>query len=429
MNVNRVFITGYAALTSCGSTINDTWNSIINGETGIAEISSWDLSSWKSSLGGEIKNFQPRQMLADRKLLKVIARQDVIGLHVVQKAIEHSALIDYRNTLTDAKHFNESTGIYVGSPGNKYFQQYEFLPLIAKSNNDMKVFAAELFNEVHPMWLLKILPNNVLAYTAINYGFKGANHNVTNHAVGGLQALIEAYNAIKYGQIDRAVVVGYDIGIDPQALFYYDKLGVLSGQHLKSFDKSHDGTILADGAAAVILESNHSVSQRNTRIYAEVLSGASTTEAENLFSISNDGQALVKLIQKNLKLADISADALNLVVAHGNGNVKSDDTEALALDTIFASTQPPVTAFKWATGHTLAASGILDTVLTTISLQNNCIPGIANLENLATNCANLNVSQHNRIIDSDKICALIINRGFASMNACLTLRSNNYHDL
>ena len=91
----------------------------------------------------------------------------------------------------------------------------------------MQIFAQNLFSEVHPMWLLRVLPNNVLAYLGITYGLKGANHNFTNHAVGGMQALLEAHAAIASGKAQRALVVAYDYGPDPQALFYYDKIRLI----------------------------------------------------------------------------------------------------------------------------------------------------------------------------------------------------------
>ena len=82
---------------------------------------------------------------------------------------------------------------------------------------------------------------------------------------------------------------------------------------------------------------------------------------------------------------------------------------------------PPVTAFKWATGHTIAASGILDTMLATLALQNRCVPGIANLQELAPSCANLNVQAASRSL-AENGHALVINRGFAGMNACIMLK-------
>src|SRR3990167_2220624 len=229
----RVYITGASALTACGATLEQTWSSIVLGQTVLAEINTWQVGQWDRSCGGELKNFQPAHALPDRRLMKFISRQDVMGINVVAQALEHSKLLQYQASLNDPIVFNEQTGVYVGSPGNKYFQQYDFLPLLAQSQGNMHLFGKELLNEVHPMWLLRTLPNNVLAYTGITYGFKGANHNFTNHVAGGMQAIIEAYHAIQSGQIERAVVVAYDMGIEPLALLYYEQLGVVSATDLK----------------------------------------------------------------------------------------------------------------------------------------------------------------------------------------------------
>src|SRR5688572_16976768 len=102
----RVFITGYSALTSCGETASDTWNAILSGQSGLAEISQWDLSSWPCRLGGELKNFQPARMLPDKKLIKVISRQDVMGIHAAVEAVKHSRITDYRDTLPSPDAFN-----------------------------------------------------------------------------------------------------------------------------------------------------------------------------------------------------------------------------------------------------------------------------------------------------------------------------------
>lgn len=422
-NSNRVFITGRSALTASGATAEDTWNALLAGESGIGVIAEWDLNQWPCCLGGELKHLQPAKMLPDRKLIKVISRQDVLGIHAAVTAIEQSGMISYRDSLPDATHFNEQTAVYAGSPGNKYYQQYDFLPLMAKTQGDMQAFAKQLFDEVHPMWLLRILPNNVLAYTGITYGFKGINHNVTNHAVGGAQALLEAYHAIKSGQAERAVVVAYDVGIEPQALFYYDELGVLSHRHLKPFDKAHDGTLLADGAAAIVLESEASARVRGAVCHGELLGGLAASEAQGLFSIEADGEHLASLIERTLAATHLLAQDIGMVVAHGNGNPKSDDSEARALEQVFASSRPPVGAFKWSTGHTLCASALVDTVLATYALEQRCLPGIANLEQPATASATLALSADHQGLE--KTHALVINRGFASMNACLVVKAGD----
>lgn len=418
---NRVFITGLGALTSTGESARQIWEALLAGQSGLAEIEQWDLSTWSHRLGGELKNFQPAKMLPDRKLLKVISRHDVLGINAAIQAVDHSGIIDYRDSLVSDLEFNEQTAVFVGSPGNKYFQQEDFIPLIAKTKSDMQKFAANLFSEVHPMWLLRILPNNVLAYAGIQYGFKGPNHNITNHAASGSQALIEAYQAIKHGQAERAVVIAYDV-IDPQALFYYEKIGVLSARHLKPFDKEHDGTILADGAAAIVLESEASAKARQATCYGELSAGFSATEASGLFSIEAEGEHLTEIMSKTLAEQQMQAEEIGMVVAHGNGNSKSDDSEALAIGRVFGNYKVPVTAFKWSMGHTICASGIIDAVLATLALNDNCIPGIANFKTPTTASQALNLSANHRQLNGKKT-ALMINRGFASLNACLVIKA------
>jgi len=421
---NRVFITGRGVVSASGMNVGEMWASLLNGKTGIDEIKGYDLSTWTYRLGGELKNYQPSSMLPDRKLLKVVSRQDVIGIFAAVQAVEDSQLIEYRDTLSDANQFNQDTAVYVASPGNKYYQQYDFLPLVAKSKHNMHTFAEHLFSEVHPMWLLRILPNNVLAYTGITYGFKGENHNVVNHASGGMQAILEAYHAIRSGRASRAVVVAYDVGIEPQALLYYERLGILSAQHLKPFDHAHDGTVLAEGAAAIVLESEASVLERNRVPYAEVLGGFSETEGGHLFTIDARGKPLESLLARTLAENQLTPADLSFIVAHGNGNPISDKSEAYAINALLMGHSVPVTAYKWSMGHTLCASGIMDTVLAVEGLQKRLIPGVANLSQKVSNCDALDITQETRTYNQGTH-ALLINRGFAGMNVSLLIKASD----
>ncbi len=423
----RVFITGLSALTATGMTADENWSALLMGTQGIRESREWDLSTWSNRLAGELFDYKPASMLPDRKLMKVISRQDVLGINAAVQAVDHSQLMGYRDTLAGAPilldEFLDDTGVYVGSPGNKYLQQYDFLPLLAKTNGDMKAFAEQLFSEVHPMWLLRILPNNVLAYTGITYGFKGPNHNITNHAVSGMQAILEAYDAIRTGQISRAVVVAYDVGMEPQAQYYYDKLGVLSERDLKPFDHQHDGTILAEGASALVLESEMSAEARQAVCYAEIMGGASLTEAKGLFSIDSEGEQMQRLLNLALSRAQVHLGDIGFIVAHGNGNQISDISEARAINRVFNQYDVPVTGFKWSMGHTLCASGVVDTTMAVYALRQKSLPGIANLNQLASDCSELNATKETRALSDHKGHAMILNRGFGSMNACLIIQA------
>ncbi|OYV54416.1 MAG: 3-oxoacyl-ACP synthase [Legionella sp. 21-45-4] len=414
------------ALYASGLTVDAMWDALLSGQSSLGELSAADLSSWEYRFGGELTQYQPAVHLPDKKLMKVISRHDAMGIHAVVQAVSDSGLIDYQATLSarEAEVFNQDTAVYVGSPGNKYYQQYDFLSLLAASGDDMSVFAERLFSEVHPMWLLRILPNNVLAYTGITYGFKGENHNIVNHVAGGLQAILEAVHAIQSGAAQRAVVVAYDTGIEPQALFYYQQLGVLSAKHLSPFDIKHDGTLLAEGAAALVLESEASARARGRFPYAEVLGVLTKSEGQGLFSVDESGQPLAHLLQQTLTTHQIEPEKLGFIVAHGNGNPKSDISEARALDILLEGQAIPVTAFKWAMGHTLCAAGVIDTVLATRALQAKRVPGVASLKALSPACAHLNLSNQSKALDLGEH-ALIISRGFAGINASLLLKASD----
>ncbi|MCH9689424.1 MAG: 3-oxoacyl-ACP synthase [Gammaproteobacteria bacterium] len=426
-DLNRVFVTGVGAVSACGHSADALWDAVLAGETGIAPIKNANLSSWSHQLGGELKTYEPRKMLPDRKLLKAISRQDVLGIHAATQALEQSNIMPYQQSLSSTgalEAFNDQTGVYVGSPGNKYYQQYDFLPLMSKTKGDMQAFGQQFMDEVHPMWLLRILPNNVLAYVGISHGFKGINHNVVNHATGGMQALLEAYHAIQAGDAERIVVVAYDVGTDAQALFYYERLGLLSAEHLNPFDASHNGTILAEGAAALVLESEASVAARNATPYVELTGGLARTESAGLFSIQTEGELLGNLITDTLEAQQLNSDDLACIIAHANGNPKSDSSEALAIQVIQGHANIPVTGFKWAMGHTLCASGVMDAVLATYALRSKKIPGLPGFNQAAATCEHLNLSQETRIINHNaKKHALLLNRGFGSMNTSLVMKA------
>ncbi|NKB46979.1 MAG: 3-oxoacyl-ACP synthase [Legionellales bacterium] len=416
-----IVITGFGCTTALASQAMATWQAIKDGRSGVRPISQWDTSDWDYPMAAELADYQPRQMVEDRKILKLISRHDTIGLGAVKQALQHSELLTARQQLEDAREFNDRTGVFVGSPGNKFNQQYDFMSLLSKAQGDMAQFAKYLFDEVHPMWLLRILPNNVLAYTAMQYELRGSNHNVTNHGVSGLQAILLAQYYLQAGHIDRAVVVGYDVAFEPQGMFYYGNSGLLSSQAIKSFDQQRDGTVLGEGAGALVLETKQAALQRQATIYGEILAGSSTCEAQGVLSLSDEANELVRCLQQTLDQAQVGQRDVGMVTAHGNGNKKSDATEAAALTQLFSSQALPVTAFKWALGHTLAASGVIDTIMTLLALREQVVPGIATLTTPAKDCAGLAVSAETQTPQSS--LGLVISRGFGSLNASLLMKA------
>ncbi len=420
---NAVVVTGFGCLTASGADTTETWESVLGGKSGIREAETWDTTGWPYRLAGEIKDYNPRELVSDRKLLKFITRQDVIGLNAVAQAVDHSGLIPYRNELADPVSFNDRTGVFVGSPANKYRCQHDYLAPLSNAVGDSRKFGLAAMDDVHPMWLLRTLPNNVLAYTGIKYGFKGANANVTAHGVSGVQAIAEACRYLKDGAIDRAIVVGYDSASELEALPYYASVGLLSSRELKPFDRSRDGTVLGEGAGALVLEKRVNAENRGAKIRGEVLGCSVVSEAGGVLSVREDGEGVSRAIRLALEDSGKSPGEIGMISAHANGTRISDASEAQAFIDVFGASAIPVTGFKWSLGHTIAASGAIESILTLKCLADGRVPGLPTLEKLAPECEGVKVSAS----EQRPSCSvgIVVSRGFAGLNSCIVLSSDD----
>lgn len=419
----RVVVTGCGAICAAGKTPGEIWDAVCNGRTAIRPIQQWDTSGWPTSLAGEIRGMDPRALVEDRKLHKLLQRSDLLGLYVAGRALDESGFVAYREALEPlaAAAVNDRTGVYVGMGGGGYQNEYEFFPLLTTANGDLGTFGRELAATVNPMWLLRSMPNNVVCHVGIRYGLKGPNACMTNHSVSGSLAVAEAVAALRAGEADRALAVGHDAPIEPQMVLYYHQLGLLSADGLWPFDARRSGSLLGEGAAALFLETEAEAISRHVRVFGEFLGSGCTTEAEGLLAIRADGEGLAGAIALALDDAGMRPAEVGMIVAHGSGTRQSDASEALAIRRVFGAMAPPVTAFKWAFGHPLAASGILDSVLALVALRHGVVPGVATLRELDPEVGNLPVSARPQAPRSD--VALVLNRGFGGSNTALLLRA------
>jgi 3-oxoacyl-[acyl-carrier-protein] synthase I len=419
----QVVVTGSGAICAAGKSPGEIWDAVCTGRPAIRPIQQWDASDWPTSLAGEIAGFDPRALVEDRKLHKLLQRSDLLGLYVAGRALDDSGFVAYRDALDPPAlaAVNDRTGVYVGLGGSGYENEYEFFPLLTTANGDLGTFGRELAATVNPMWLLRSMPNNVLCHIGIRYGLKGPNACVTNHSVSGSLAIVEAAAALRAGEADRALAVGHDAPIEPQMVLYYHQLGLLSADGLWPFDARRSGSLLGEGAAALVLETETAAAARHVRVFGEFLGSGCTTEAEGLLAIRADGDGLAGAIALALDDAGMRPAEVGMIVAHGSGTRQSDASEALAIHRVFGATVPPVTAFKWAFGHPLAASGTLDSVLALIALRHGVVPGVATLRELDPDFAYLPVSVRPQAPRSD--VALVLNRGFGGSNTALVLRA------
>ncbi len=418
----KILVTGLGAICAAGRDPEAIWKVLESGHSALAPVQRWDASGWPTSTAGEVTGVDPRVLVEDRKLHKLIRRTDLLGLYATGRAIEDAGLLGYRETLdTEATvAFNDRTGVFVGSGGGAYENQHDFFPLLTTAAGNLGIFGRELASSVNPMWLLRSLPNNVLCYIGIRYGFKGTNACVMNHIVSGPLAMVEAAEALRCGEADRAVAVGHDAPVEPESVLYYHQLGLMSTEAVRPFDATRRGTLLGEGAAALVLETAPAAASRGATTLGEFLASGCSSEAEGLLAIRLDGDGLSHAIALALDEAGIAAADVGMIVAHGNGTRQSDASEAAAIRRVFGTTPPPLTAFKWAFGHLLAASGILEMVLGLVALRHGVVPGVATLRTLDPELAPLPVSRGPQRPRSD--IGLILSRGFGGINVALLIR-------
>jgi 3-oxoacyl-[acyl-carrier-protein] synthase-1 len=190
---------------------------------------------------------------------------------------------------------------------------------------------------------------------------------------------------------------------------------------VRPFDKDRRGTLFGEGAAAVMLEKVADAQARGATILGEFLGSGCTNEAEGILDIRPDGDGPARALALALADAGVAPEAVGMIVAHGNGTRASDASESRAIRRVFGDNPPPVTAFKWALGHLIAASGVLDLVLALAALKRGLVPGIATLRSLDPDLAPFPVSFLPQSPRTD--IAVLLCRGFGSMNVALVVRA------
>ncbi len=418
----RVFVTGVGAISAAGRTPEEIWQRALDGRSAIAPVRQWESARWPTPLAGEIADFDARALVEDRKIHKLLRRTDFLGLYAAGAAIGAAGLVPFREGLgADAREaFDDGTAVYVGAGGAAYHDQYEFLPALAAAGGDAGAFGREAGDRVSPLWLLRSLPNNVLCHVGIHYGYRGPNGCFTSHNVSGALAAIEAAEAVRAAEADRALAVAHDSPIEPEAILHLDAIGLLGREAVRPFDRARTGCLVGEGGGALVFEAEAAARQRGAPILAEYLGGASVCEGDGLLPVRDDGDGLERAIRLALDDARLEPEAVGMIVAHGNGTAHSDASEARALGRVFGADPPPATAWKWAIGHLFAASALVETTLALCSLQRGALPGVGTLRELDPACAGVRVSNKAQRPRADT--ALVLNRGFAGANAALVFR-------
>ena len=329
----RVLITGIGAVCGIGHAPDAILDAAREGRSAIAPIAQWDTTGWPVTVAAEVPDFNPRALVEDRKLHKLIRRTDMFGLYAASQAIDASGFIRVRDALDSAAAaiHSDRSGLYVGSGGGAYNTQYEYFPLMTETGGDMVGFGRELASVVNPMWLLRTLPNNVLCHVGIKYNLKGANACITNHSCGGTLAVIEAAEALRHGEADRAVAVGHDTLIEPQMVLYYHQCGLLASDTIRPFDARRSAACSAKVPGRWRWKPKPRQTSAMPPCSAKCSVGATRAKRwacsrSAMTGTGSRGRSASRSPTRKLRPRDIG-----MIVAHGNGTQRSDASEAAAI--------------------------------------------------------------------------------------------------
>ncbi len=371
----RVAITGCGVACAVGTDVESFGAALFAGRGGIAELRSLDTSELKVGIGGEVApDFVPTGL---RRLGRRPTDRAVdLGLVTAAEALEDAGLIDGSSPCEP-----QPAAVVVGTAVGA-----------AESNTTLQQrFSERGVRGLRPTSVPRVMDNAISAGISIHFRLTGVNHVVISACTSAANAMGIAWRMVRDGYADTVLTGGVDGFFDP---FYYgvwNNLGVLSrnpepARACRPFDADRDGCVLGEGAGMLVFESWPRARARGARIRGEILGYGESSDASHLTSPSAEGQAAA--IRAALRSAGIEPADLGAVNAHGTATLANDVCESESIRAVFgtAAERTPVSANKSFFGHTLGASGAIESIAALLGIERGLLPPNLNLENPDPEC-------------------------------------------
>lgn len=367
----RVVITGLGILAPNGNGKDAYWDALINGRSGIKRIASFDPSPFSTQIAGEVKNFDPCDYF-DPKFVKRSAKFVHFCVAAAKMAVVDSG-IDFSKENRDR--CGVCFGTTIGAENDIYERQH-------------RRFLEGGPVAVNPFTAPEVTPHVATGYICSELKISGPNSTLSSGCSTGLDVVEWGYKMIKQGEIDLAVVGSADAMIFPFAMATFCSLGILTKRNdepekaSRPYDASRDGMVPSEGGVAIVVEELHHALDRGAGIYAEVVSYASSCEAQDVFQVDMSGQALVFALKQALVAGKIGLEGIDYICAHGNAIPDYDVAETNAFKALFGERayKIPISSVKSMTGQAFAAGGGFQVVATSLSLKNGIIFPTINLD-------------------------------------------------
>ena len=372
----EVVITGIGMISPVGNTIDASWNNLINGNSGIDVIKSFDTSEMETKIAGEIKNFNPIDLIG-KKESRRMDRFSQLAIVASQEALNSAQL-----NIDETNEHRVSVMITSGIGG------------IITISEQIDILRDKGPSRISPFLVPMMLPDMASSQVSMKFGAKGPNFAIVSACASGGDSIGIASEFIKSNRVDIVLAGGSEAAICPIGIAGFNACHALSKnnsspkQASKPFDNNRDGFVLSEGAGVLVLESRESANKRGVNILATLAGYGSSADANHITQPAPGGEGGVRAMNEAIVNAEINTNQIDYINAHGTSTPINDKFETMAMKTVFGTeiNNIAISSTKSMTGHLLAASGAIEAAISVKSLNENIVPPTINLNEPDPEC-------------------------------------------
>lgn len=412
MELKRVVVTGFGAITPIGNNASEYWESLVKGVSGAAPITLFDASNFKTKFACEVKNFDPLNHF-DKKESKKMDRNTQFGMVAAQEAVKHSRIIEDQ---VDKNRVGVIWGSGIG--GLETFEK----EVLGWANTDIPRF--------NPFFIPKMIADITPGYISIEYGFHGPNYATVSACASSANAIIDAKMLLQLGKADVIVCGGSESAITASGVGGFNAMMALSTRNddpqtaSRPFDKDRDGFVLGEGAGCIILEEYEHARKRGATIYAELTGGGLSADAHHITSPHPEGLGAYLVMKNCLEDADVTTDEVDHINMHGTSTPLGDIAESNAISKLLGdhAFDIQINSTKSMTGHLLGAAGVIEGIAALGTIIYGIVPPTINHFTDDEKIDNRLNFTFNKAVKKDVKIAMSNTFGFGGHNACVLFR-------
>jgi 3-oxoacyl-[acyl-carrier-protein] synthase II len=371
--MKRAVITGLGALTPIGNTTTAFWDNLVKGTSGAARITKFDSSRFRTQFAGEVKGFDPHQLL-DKADIRKTDPFTQYALAAADEAMKDAGLDMSKIDPFDA-------GVIWGS-GQGGMQTFE---------EQVREYTEGGFNpRFSPYFVPKLIANMASGMISMKYGMMGINYTTVSACSTSNTAIMDALNYIRLGKAKVIVTGGSEAPVTEASVGGFCAMKAMSTRNddpttaSRPFDVERDGFVMGEGAGALILEEYEHAKARGAHIYAEVAGAAMTADAYHMTATHPEGLGAYRAMQLALEDAGLNASQVDYLNAHATSTPVGDLSEIKAITKLFGGNPAHlhISATKSMTGHLLGAAGAIEAIACILSIKNGIVPATINTTQL-----------------------------------------------